>query len=430
MDEDIYLSKKKKDNKKNNTGERITSEFKESDFISEVRSGNQVKPSDIEPKKEKNSFKERDYSDEKFELDLKKAKAPEYHPYEYTDIKNVSSREPQGRPIKEIQPEDRAPKGQRVSEPKKVPQGRKKKKSKKGKVFLALFTLFLILVGALGVYAYSALEGINYEKRGKNDYISASDLKSAEHIKNILVIGCDARGDVEGNRSDTMILFSIDEKTKKIKLTSFLRDSYLYNPAKGYSNKLNSAFSYGGTDMLIDTLEYNFKIKIDNFVMVDFKAFRQLIDLMGGITVKDVTEKEAKYMRDVVKLKNVKAGTNKMNGKTALWYCRIRYVDNDFKRTERQRKVISAVIKKATKTNLFTLIDICKKILPNISTDITQEELMILAVNAALRYLRYDIVQQQIPADGEWSDRWVGSQQVVALDLEANQKILKKFLYE
>ena len=164
--------------------------------------------------------------------------------------------------------------------------------------------------------------------------------------------------------------------------------------------------------------------------MVDFNAFRQLVNLLGGITVDGVTEKEAKYMREAVKIPSVKAGTNKLNGKTALWYCRIRYIDNDFRRTERQRKVISAIIKKATKTDIITLIGICKKVLPNVSTDIPSSELMTLAVNAALRYLWYDIDQQQIPADGEWADRWVGSQQVVALDFEANKKILKEFIYE
>ena len=180
----------------------------------------------------------------------------------------------------------------------------------------------------------------------------------------------------------------------------------------------------------MDTLEYNFGVNIDNYVMVNFNAFRQLVNLLGGITVDGVTEREAKYMREEVKIPSVKAGKNKMDGKTALWYCRIRYIDNDFRRTERQRKVISAIIDKVIKTDIFTLMNICKEVLPNVSTDIKTTELLGLGVNAVLRYLRYDIVQQQIPADGEWADRWVGSQQVVALDFEANKRILKEFIYE
>lgn len=436
--DDIYFSDKKKDNKKDKGGhkERIYSDKVNSKKAEDVLSGQQNRSV---PKKEekKNGFTDKDYSDENFVLEFKKkteetVKVPEYDPYGLKEAQLISSgREP--KPVSSVQ--NRTPQGSRVQSgnpvPSRTPKGkRKKKKSAKGKIILGLVSLLLIFVLCLGVYGFSALSGINYEKRGDNKYVSQSELVSSQDVKNILFIGCDARGDVEGNRSDTMILLSIDQKNRKLKLTSFLRDSYLYIPEKGYSNKLNAAFSYGGQDMLIDTLEYNFGVSIDNYVMVDFKAFRQLVDLLGGITVNDVTEKEAKYMREEVKIPTVKAGTNKMNGKTALWYCRIRYIDNDFRRTERQRKVISAIINKATKTNIFTLINICKQVLPNVSTDIPTTELMGLAFNAALRYLWYDIAQQQIPADGEWSDRWVGSQQVVSLDLEANKKILKDFIYE
>lgn len=436
--DDIYFSDKKKNGKKENSQskERISSDKTKGKDLEDISSGKEVKKATKKTEAKKN-FEETDFSNESFVLDFKKKteetiSMPEYDPYGLGESKMISS----GRTVKkETQPvrtvQSRTPQGSRVSAQSRTPKGkRKKKKSVKGKIFLALFSLLLVFVLCLGVYGVSALTEINYEKRGDNKYVSQSELASDPAVKNILLIGCDARGDVEGNRSDTMILLSIDTKTRKLKLTSFLRDSYVYIPEKGYNNKLNAAFSYGGQDTLIDTLEYNFGVNIDNYVMVDFKAFRQLVNLLGGITVDGVTEKEAKYMREAVKIPTVKEGTNKMDGKTALWYCRIRYIDNDFRRTERQRKVISAIIKKATRTDIVTLIGICKKVLPNVSTDIPTTELMSLAVNAALRYLWYDIDQQQIPADGEWADRWVGSQQVVALDLEANKKILKDFIYE
>ena len=436
--DDIYFSDKKKGGKKDKSQpkERISSDKTGSRSLEDISSGKEVKKV---PKKAevKNSFDEADFTNENFVLDFKKKneetiRMPEYDPYGLKESKMISSgREVKAQPQTPPAVHSRTPQGSRVPSQSRTPKGkRKKKKSVKGKIFLALFSLLLILVLCLGVYGFSALNEINYEKRDDNKYVSQSELISDPAVKNILLIGCDARGDVEGNRSDTMILLSIDTKTRKLKLTSFLRDSYVYIPEKGYSNKLNAAFSYGGQETLIDTLEYNFGVHVDNYVMVDFNAFRQLVNLLGGITVDGVTEKEAKYMREAVKIPSVKAGTNKMNGKTALWYCRIRYIDNDFRRTERQRKVISAIIKKATKTDIITLIGICKKVLPNVSTDIPSSELMTLAVNAALRYLWYDIDQQQIPADGEWADRWVGSQQVVALDFEANKKILKEFIYE
>lgn len=440
--DDIYFSDKNKNGKKGNKQqrERISAD-KTSSKKEDIVSGNQSKGSS---KKEemKKGFADTDYSDESFSLDFKKkakeiarknaAEVPDYKPYEVKKPEMISSgREPLG---KKIISQNRTPQGQRVAKANapvsRAPKGKKKKGSAKVKVFLALASLLMVLVLCVGAYGLVVLSGIDYEEIGTNKHVTESELVTSSSVKNVLLIGCDARGDVEGNRSDTMILLSIDTKNRKLKLTSFLRDSYVYIPEKGFSNKLNSSFSYGGQKCLMDTLEYNFGVNIDNYVMVNFNAFRQLVNLLGGITVDGVTEREAKYMREEVKIPSVKAGKNKMDGKTALWYCRIRYIDNDFRRTERQRKVISAIIDKVIKTDIFTLMNICKEVLPNVSTDIKTTELLGLGVNAVLRYLRYDIVQQQIPADGEWADRWVGSQQVVALDFEANKRILKEFIYE
>ena len=307
----------------------------------------------------------------------------------------------------------------------------KERSSSGKKIFVGFMCLILILVAALGVFGLSAINSLTYDDTiVPNQYISESELYSSPSVKNILLIGSDARGDVDGQRSDTMILFSIDKKNGQIKLTSFLRDSYVYIPSKGYKNKLNSAFSYGGTQLVIDTIEYNFGINIDNYVMVSFDAFQQLIDLMGGVTIEGVTAKEAQYMNDVVDIKSVKEGTNKMNGFTALWYCRIRKLDSDFYRTQRQRKVISAVLNQAKKTNPFTLASICKQVLPNISTDINKSELTTLAVGAVISFLRYDIVQQQVPADGTWSAQRINGSDVIAMNIDENKSILQNFLEE
>lgn len=303
--------------------------------------------------------------------------------------------------------------------------------SKKKVIGISVLTLLAVFFVALMGYGISALNGLNYDKNiVPNAYVDESTLSSSDDVVNILFLGSDARNEVEGQRSDTMMLFSIDKQNKKLKLTSFLRDSYVYIPSKKYNSKLNSAFSYGGTQLVMDTLEYNFGVKIDNYIMVDFKVFRQLVDLLGGITVEGVTAAEAKYMREEVNLKKVKKGTNHMNGKTALWYCRIRYVDNDFRRTERQRKVFGAIVNKALKTNPFKLMSIVKQVLPNISTDISSSELAGLAVGAALRYIHYDIRQQQIPAENTWTDARISGQLVLKMDIEKNKEILKSFLYD
>ncbi len=342
-------------------------------------------------------------------------------------------------------PQSRTPQGQRVNTPahyKPVRMSRegssahrqppkKPPVSKKKIIALSVLGVVAVFFVALMGFGLSALSGLDYDTGiVENAYVDESTLVSSDDVINILFMGTDARGDVEGNRSDTMMLFSIDKQNKKLKLTSFLRDSYVYIPSKGYNAKLNAAFTYGGTQLVLDTIEYNYGIKIDNYLMVNFKVFRQFINLLGGITVDGVTAAEAKYMREEVKLPDVVEGTNKMDGKTALWYCRIRYVDNDFRRTERQRKVITSIVGKVLRTSPFKLMSIVKEVLPNISTDITQSELMSLAVGAALRYIHFDIQQQQIPAEGTWTNARINGQAVLKMDLEENKAILKSFLYD
>ena len=339
----------------------------------------------------------------------------------------------------------RTPQGQRIQSPsqhnrrpappqQRPPQGRasRKKSGGKGKAVLGIFAVLLVFVAGVFLYGYSALGGLTYDDSiGENIYLKDSNLLSSDSVRNILFIGSDAREGLDGQRSDSMILFSIDTANKKIKLTSFLRDSYVYIPSKQYNTKLNAAFNYGGAQLLMDTIEYNFGVNIDDYVMVNYDVFIDLVNLLGGITITDVTAKEAKYMQDQVNRPKFKEGTNEnVDGRTAMWYCRIRYVDNDFGRTQRQRKVIGSIISKVTKTNPFKLIDIVKQVLPNISTSIDRNDLLTLGINAFFSYIRYDIVQQQIPAEGTWWNERVYGQDVLKMNFDKNKTILKEFIYE
>ena len=324
------------------------------------------------------------------------------------------------RPQRPVPPQQRSPKGAPV----------RRRSGGKAKAVLGVFCVLVVLVLGVFLYGYSALGGLNYDNSiGENIYLKDSTLLHDDNIRNILFIGSDAREGLEGQRSDSMILFSIDKTNREIKLTSFLRDSYVYIPSKGYSTKLNAAFNYGGAQLLMDTIEYNFGVDIDDYVMVDYDVFIDLVNLLGGITINDVTEKEARYMQNQVNRPNFKEGTNKnVDGRTAMWYCRIRYLDNDFGRTQRQRKVITAIISKATKTNPFTLVDIVTQVLPNISTNIDRNGLLSLGMGA-FSYMRYDIKQQQIPAEGSWWNQRVNGQDVLKLNFEKNKEILKEFIY-
>lgn len=350
-------------------------------------------------------------------------------------------RVPARRPDGYIPPARRASDKNYVPEHARTPQRppvKAPKKNIKGKIALAFSIIFILLfVGIIG-YGYYAMGNIDYDNSiTENKYIDESKLASSPDVENILIIGSDVRADddkesalVSGQRADSMILFSIDKKNKQIKLTSFLRDSYVYIPSEGYEDKLNAAYSLGGAQLTMDTIEYNFGVKIDSYLTINFDVFKQFINLLGGVPV-EVSEYEAEYMVDELKYIYIKPGLNVMNGNASLMYCRMRYLDNDLYRTQRQRKVIKAVIGQAAKTNLFKLMDIVRQVVPNIRTDISRNELLSLGAGAALKFLRYDIAQMQIPAAGTWWDESIdGIGDVIVFNAESNEEALKEFVFE
>lgn len=360
--------------------------------------------------------------------------APEKKPYSY----NYNDRET---------PRTRARNGDEIysgadadgASPRRTP---KKKKHIGLRIFAVLLVLLLLFVGGAGLYGYASVKKVigkvDYAPLKANAYIADSELLHADYLKNILLIGVDAREgeDAEKTRSDTMMLVTIDTRNNQIKLTSFLRDMYLEIP--GYrEDKLNAAQSRGGTQLLVDTLEYNFKIRIDNYMFVSFEMFTTIIDKLGGIDV-EITEKEAKYInsKDHMALEDVYAFPEKLSGgmqhftgAQALWYSRIRYLDSDFMRTARQRKVISALVKKATQQSPAELFELVGEVMPLVRTDLTEDEIMNLGLHA-LSYLQYAIVQQQIPAQDAYKSGTRRSQSVLLPDMEKNRSVLKTFVFE
>jgi polyisoprenyl-teichoic acid--peptidoglycan teichoic acid transferase len=314
--------------------------------------------------------------------------------------------------------------------PPPLPPKKNKKRFLPLKIAVAFLLIVVVVFSAGFLYVYSLMRTTDYNEEGHKDnvYVDSNILKQDENVINILFIGVDARVEDTASRSDSMILFSIDKNNNKIKLTSFMRDTWVDIPDKGFA-KLNAACTYGGAQLVMDTLEYNLNIKINNYILVDFDAFMTIIDKLGGIEV-EITDKEAETMRDDYFFKTQPGSDVHLDGNEALWYCRIRYLDSDFMRTFRQRKVVTSIIDKAEKTGIIELTGILKDVLPIVETDINPLDLTKLAMGATMLYRGYDIEQARIPADDTWHNATKKGQAVLEADIGANQIYLEDFLYK
>lgn len=322
----------------------------------------------------------------------------------------------------------REQKARRQAPPERKPPKPEKKKKKRGcgcgsAICALILAAVIAFTGCFG-YVFSLMG--KTQKGDAQSSVSSSSLKSDSRVKNILLIGLDDDKGSGVSRSDTMMLLSIDTVNKKLKLTSFLRDLWVEIPSYK-SAKLNASFSHGGAPLTVSTIESNFKIDIDNYVLVNFDMFRQIIDSLGGITV-DITEKEASFINRTTS-STVNSGLCELNGKKALIYARIRKLDSDFYRTQRQRKVITAIIDKAKHTNPVTLLQMVSDIMPLITSDFSQLNLTVLAFSA-LKYIKYDIEQLQVPADDAYQSKTISGQSALVPDLEKNTQNIISFIYE
>ncbi len=266
-----------------------------------------------------------------------------------------------------------------------------------------------------------------------------NQLLSSENVLNVLVIGCDSRKQGGSGRSDTMILVSVNEDTGKIHMTSIMRDCYVSIPGKG-NNRINAAYAYGGGSLLLDTIESNLAVDVDKYVAIDFYSFVDIIDSMGGVDI-EVSEEEIPILNAYVKELNrlngrdestwllSEGGMQHLNGTQALGYARIRYVGNgDFERTERQRLVVSKVFEKAKDMNLLEINNMLNALLPEVKTNMTEEEIMSLLLKAPT-YLTYDLDSMRIPVDGSYQSMRVRGMSVLGIDLDKNIDALKRFVY-
>ena len=343
------------------------------------------------------------------------------------------------------------------------------KKGRAKRVLCVILSVILLIFGSGLLYYYSILNSMNFKDitkpsntdstdpsiaalSGNGTQLSLTDgeLLQDSKVLNVMLFGEDNSKGADHGRSDTMIMLSIDNRHKKLKLTSFQRDTYVYIPNYGY-NKLNASYTYGGATLAIQTIEANFGIKIDRYAVVDFNSFIDIIDTLGGIDM-ELTQDEIDYINyqmykneqtDNPTLITDAPGVVHLTGQQALWYSRNRGLSigedgntigidgDDWDRTSRQRKLLETVFSDMKSADLGQIISIVGAVGPLITTNLKKDEITAL-VSHSLTYLKYEVVQYNIPADGFWryNDDTPAGSVIEITDLEGQRIDFAKFVYE
>ncbi len=264
------------------------------------------------------------------------------------------------------------------------------------------------------------------------DFEQTEDIFKGKDVVNILLVGQDKRNEETNQRSDAMILCTINQSTKTLTMTSFLRDVWVYIPDH-YNQRLNKPYELGGFDLLNKTLDYNFGVSADYNVEIDFTGFMHAINLLGGLDL-ELTEAEAKYLNkrgnwDLESDNNwdLKEGVNHLNGSQALAYARIRQIGTDFARTNRQRIVLNALVEKAKGLDKLELYNLIVSILPMVNTDMNTPQVLGLMLKMLPMLSDLNVVSQRIPMDGQYSFQKKNGADVIVLspkNLKANKELL------
>lgn len=263
--------------------------------------------------------------------------------------------------------------------------------------------------------------------------------RQEEGVYNILLLGEEAIGaGTSRGRTDVIVIATMNTNTKKLMLTSLLRDTLVQIP--GYKdNKLNTAYEKGGVELLYETIALNFDLHLDGCAMVNFEDFEKIIDKLGGLEL-TLTSGEARYLNSTnyiskPQYRNVRAGTQHMNGNQVLGYARVRKRatitgnNNDYGRTDRHRIVLNAIFEKYKTKSKVDLATIMLGLLPMITTDIDSDNFELL-LNAFIEMGTMEITQMRIPADGTFTDNVkVRGMDVLIPDLQENVKILHNFIF-
>ncbi len=334
-------------------------------------------------------------------------------------------------------------------------KNQKKKKRTGLKVFLSFICVILVLVGGVMIYASTVLLGglkTTTITKDKTELGISEETKSEAGITNIALFGVDARdydGGTFAGRSDAIMVMSIDNVHHKVKLTSIMRDVRVYmgdgSPYDSGYDKLNHAYMYGGPEQAIRTINQNFGLDIQDYVTVNFSAMAKIVDAFGGVNI-DLTEEEVEQINinmrdlaatspdsmagDVSTYAPLSAGEGVLlNGDEAVAYGRIRAIDNDNGRVERQQEVLSALLSKASSISKLEYPSIIQQLAPLCETSLTFDKMIGMA---QIALTGFDIERLSIPSDveGYASDYCEGGGWMWTYDTDVAAQHIHEFIYE
>lgn len=269
--------------------------------------------------------------------------------------------------------------------------------------------------------------------------MQAQNANKTDYI-NILLVGVDRRGTRGNSNTDTLMIATLDKKNKRLKLTSVLRDCYV--PIEGYGvDRINSAAAHEGIPLLLTTLNNMMHLELESYVLVDFRMFEKIVDKMGGIGLR-MTEQEISATNDNIAGLNKQRGVEYLwdgflfanpgsvhcNGQQALAYARIRKLDSDFSRTNRQFKVLNAIYAKFRSKNLAQQTALLYDLLPLVETNLNPAQIVDIAL-AALSMDTAGLLHELVPFDGYYKGGSVNRKYAIVLDMPMNAWKAHRFMY-
>ena len=296
------------------------------------------------------------------------------------------------------------------------------------------FRNFIIIILVLLMIFVAALWNITRRFEHIDTEVSKRAMSMKGSVVNILLIGQDARDGESGQRSDSMILLSVNTKKNTVAMTSIMRDTYVEIPGYG-GDRINAAYAYGGIDLLDQTIEENFDVTIDGNAMVDFDGFLEAMTAVGSMKM-TLTAEEAEYMNENPgfgsnndasdEVWDLKEGENTLTPSQLLAYSRIRYVGNsDWDRTERQRRVISGAVSKVKHGHLLSGYEMAYKAAPSITTDVKTLGMLRIAFGIITGG---DMKSHIIPVEDTYYGDNISGMDVLVPDIEKNREYLQKYI--